>query len=366
MPSRAAGAVQLLLCCLLMPSIAPLAAQEYAPDVRDHMGKFGEFAAALESSEDTTDRRDAYRRYIASSDPAVHETFVNPDALPDEHFDKLSNLIVEHDEAIRDYHQFIRTQLVTATSDAERIFGKMVYSVPQHLTLNLGQSNAQVRLIDGKVTILYGIDTNAVLESRLFPNTSRDLRPTIAHELFHAYHWHVNPYMAEWAPRFLPPESDAPLWINIWSEGLANCAARHVYPDSDIAHVMAIEGIWQEAQPRMAELSARLGDVLDARDAKTTETWLYVHAERTDGIPNKAGYTLGTVVAHQIIGKRGFDAAVRLGEEDLRLAIGESLSDMAAGKVDVGGGAVCRPSSNGIQHRSRRIPGTENGNEGDQ
>lgn len=69
---------------------------------------------------------------------------------------------------------------------------------------------------------------------------------TVAHELFHAFHWDANPFMAKMAPRFLPPRSDAPLWINLWSEGLATCASRHLYPDADIALVLAL-GRWKES-----------------------------------------------------------------------------------------------------------------------
>ncbi len=340
---------RLSLTCLLTLFVMPLTAEEYAADIHDHMTHFTEFAAAIETSVNTTDRRDAYRRYFINSDPEVHKAFVDAESLSDGHFDQISSLILEHRDAIRDYHRFIHSQVMESTDDAARRFGDIVYQVPQHLTLNLGRSNAQVRLLGGEVTILYGIDTNAVLERQLFPSTPRDLRATIVHELFHAHHWRTNPFMTKWARRFLPPESDAPLWINVWSEGLANCAGRHVYPDSDIAHVMAIEAIWEEAEPQLAELSAKLFEVLDARDAATTEKWLYVHAgERSDGMPNKAGYILGTVVAHQIVGELGLDAAVMLEGDRLRQAIRGSLADIAAGKVDVDGTTICRPVSSAI------------------
>ena len=327
--------------------VPPAGASIRDPRIVDHMHGFDEFLSSLDRQADAALLRRAYRRHFAALDADVYRQFVGDlDRFSDQFLERVSGLLARHREDIREYTELARVQIPEATRDAQEAFGASLAGVPQYITLNLLQSNAQVRLVDGAVTIVYGMDSNAVMEPLVFPDTPRDLRVTVAHELFHAHHWSVNSFMAEWAPRFLPPRADAPMWINLWSEGLASCASRHVYPDAKIAHVLSFEGIWEQAQPRLAELTRGLVEVLDATDPETTARWLYIQLpERTDGLPNKAGYIVATVAAHRIVAEHGLEAATALAGDELRETFESAIAALADGEPLPDTRNLCQPNS---------------------
>lgn len=343
MHTRSPIHIVLPLVSVIAACAVGLPALEEHPPVIDHMAGFDGFLRELQVARTAEARRAAYDRHFVSRDSSLYASFVGDVAeLSDAFVVRVTDRILLEADGIRAYHALARRQVPEAIAAAERAFGVGLRHVPVHLTLNLGQSNAQVRIHEGQVTILLGLDTGALTEDLVLPTTARDLRPLMVHELFHAYHWERNAFMASLARRFLPPRADAPLWVNIWSEGLASCAARIAYPGSDIALVMGIEGIWEDAEPRLPELASELRGDLDATDLETTGRWLFVELpERRDGLPNKAGYIIGSVAAHRIVEKYGLDGAAGVGGPQLRSAVDGAISSIAAGDLDVTAESLC-------------------------
>lgn len=334
-----------LMCYLLGVAVVSTAfacTDDRQPQIIDHMSDFERFVTAIKKADTTGSRRTAYAMYYVQRNPKLYTTFIDPDSLDHMDFALITDQLLEHEQIIPRHLEWMRTQIVAATLSTSRIFDFPYHTVPQYLTLNLGRSNAQVRLVNGEVTILYGVDTDAIFGPIHFPTVSRDFRPTVAHELFHAYHWSKNSYMLSRANEFLPPRSSAPLWINVWSEGLANCAARHVYPDADIANVLGMEGIWEESEARFSSMASQLIQDLRRTDPEATSKWLYVKTpSEANGIPSKAGYILGTVVADEVINSVGLKSAVALQGDRLYEAVLVSLRSIAAETVNAR--TLCQP-----------------------
>lgn len=310
----------------------------------DHMQGFDAFLAEAED-EDADAVRDAYRRHIKAGDPALYiQFFGDLDSFSDAFLIHAVELMGENREAIRAFHALALEQIPEATARASEAFGVRLEDVPQHVIASMVQTTGQVRMQDGRAVIVYGVDTWGALEAILTPNLPRDMRPTITHELFHAYHWEANPFMAAASEGFLPPNADAPIWTNFWSEGLATCAVRHVYPDTDIAHLLAIEGLWESAEPLLAELAAELKPALDANDHDTNALWFFFSpGEDESDRPQRAGYVLGAAVAHLVVREHGLSRAAALQSDALRTVIDEALDAIAAGDTDITAGNLCQP-----------------------
>jgi hypothetical protein len=313
--------------------------------VIDHMGRFDSFVRAIEHDGTAASVRLAYRAHFYDRDPGMYEAFVgDPDQMPDALLERLAELLPGARDSILEYTSLAREEIPDSTRAAERIFDASLAGVPQYVTINLMRSNAQVRFLDEGLAIVYGMDTWAVTEGRLLANTPRSLAVTVAHELFHAHHWSMNPFMARWAPRFLPPHADAPLWINLWSEGLASCAARQVYPNADIALVMGLEGVWEEAEDRMSNLAQALLGALDSTDPDIAARWLFLQLpDRNDGLPNKAGYSVGLAAAHRIVLDEDLESATTLAGGPLRAAFRNAVAALASGEPPPRAADVCRP-----------------------
>lgn len=325
------------LMLLGITAILAIATPAEGQNIVSHMEVFDEFLAELRASGDADARRMAYRRHFKNQDPELYATFVGSlGEFSDEAFMRRTDMILANENEIRDFYDLAKWQVPAATKVAEAVYGTRFDHVPSIITLNLILSNAQVRIHEDQIVVLYGLDSSASFEPLIRPNEAPDLRTTVAHELFHAHHWESNPFMRNLARRFLPPNADAPLWANVWSEGLATCASRLVYPDATPALIFGIEGQWEGALPRISELADDLIDDLDAMDEGTTARWLFVDFPvRADGPPVRAGYTITAIVAHHIIAEYGLRGATALQGEGLRAAMIGALERIASGEDPV-------------------------------
>lgn len=162
---------------------------------------------------------------------------------------------------------------------------------------------------DGKVphdrlnSLLLALDGMAKFHGKNAP-----IAVIFSHELFHLYHFQLNPPPAD--------PDQVPLYRLIWQEGLACYASSLLNPDSPMQDILfdprlAIEG------PKFVRSSARqlLSDLQSTDDIQTAEYMTY----RTSGAaPPRMGYLIGYRIAAKLAKQHSLSELARLRDPGLR------------------------------------------------
>jgi len=173
---------------------------------------------------------------------------------------------------------------------------------------------------DGKVphdrlnSLLMALDGMAKFHGRNAP-----IAVIFSHELFHLYHFQLNPS---------PVDPDQiPLYRLIWQEGLACYASSVLNPDAPRAEILfdprlAIEG------PKFVRSSARelLLNLQSTDDIQTAEYMTY----RTSGAaPPRMGYLIGYQIAAKLAKQHSLSELARLRDPGLRFMMRREVSLLA-------------------------------------
>lgn len=144
---------------------------------------------------------------------------------------------------------------------------------------------------DGKVPsnnprlLLLGIDGIAK-----FHGPAARLSVIISHELFHLYHFQVNPMPAD--------PDELPLYRLIWQEGLATYVSQRLNPDSSLADVLLNPRLAEEG-PRFVPMVARqVLTELESTDDATAG--IYLSYRRGSQVPARMGYLIGYDIAKNL------------------------------------------------------------------
>jgi len=164
---------------------------------------------------------------------------------------------------------------------------------------------------DGKIPhdnprmLLLGLDGMAK-----FHGAHARLPVILSHELFHIYHFQVNP---------LPRDADQiELYRLIWQEGLATYLSQVLNPDASLADVLLDPRLAEEG-PRFVPMFARnlLGQ-LESTDDDTTAR--YLSYRRGGQFPARMGYLIGYEIARRMAATSQITELARLrGRALLRL-----------------------------------------------
>lgn len=156
---------------------------------------------------------------------------------------------------------------------------------------------------DGKIPhdnprmLLLGLDGLAK-----FHGADAHLTVILSHELFHLYHFQVNP---------LPRDADRiELYRLIWQEGLATYVSQVLNPEASLADVLLDPRLAQEG-PRFLPVSAHhlLTDLESTDDATTA---LYLSYRPGGLIPARMGYLVGYEIARKTAATRPLTELARL------------------------------------------------------
>jgi hypothetical protein len=111
----------------------------------------------------------------------------------------------------------------------------------------------------------------------------------LSHELFHLYHFQVNP---------LPAAIDEiPLYRQVWQEGLATYVSRFLNPNAALADVLLDPQLASEGPKYLPAVARALLQQLESTDDETTAR--YLSYRRGSGTPSRMGYLIGyDIVAH--------------------------------------------------------------------
>lgn len=168
--------------------------------------------------------------------------------------------------------------------------------------------------IQEREAILLGMDAAVALGIN-------DLTPTMAHELFHRYHYPYFDFKAS---------SNYPLWTLLWAEGMAQYVAEELNPSaSDIDLVRVPIGMVQKTDSRRQELAA---DFLKRFDS-TNETDAKIYFNDIDSkdplVPPRAGYQLGVLIVRELSKHYSIQTMAHWSQSEARPKIQQALATMA-------------------------------------
>jgi hypothetical protein len=175
---------------------------------------------------------------------------------------------------------------------------------------------------DGKIPhdnprmLLLGLDGLAK-----FHGAKASLPVILSHELFHIYHFQVNP---------LPRDVDQiELYRLIWQEGLATYVSQVLNPDASLADVLLDPRLSEEGWQFVPVFARNLLAQLESRDDSTTARYL---SYRSGGqIPSRMGYLIGYEIARSAAATHQITELARLRGRALLNLVRQEVQILAEG-----------------------------------
>jgi hypothetical protein len=178
---------------------------------------------------------------------------------------------------------------------------------------------------DGKIPhdnprlLLLGLDGLAK-----FHGADTRLSVILSHELFHVYHFQVNP---------LPQNiDDVALYRLIWQEGLATYVSKQLNPDASLADVLLDPRLAQEGPRYIPAVARDLAKQLESMDDATTARYLsYWHGGQ---IPARMGYLIGYEIASKMAATKSVRELARLRGQILLNLVRREIQSLATGESE--------------------------------
>jgi Predicted Zn-dependent protease (DUF2268) len=143
----------------------------------------------------------------------------------------------------------------------------------------------------------------------------------LTHELFHVYHFQVNPL-----PRDI---DDLGLYRLIWQEGLATYVSQVLNPEASLADVLLDARLAEEGPKFVPMLAHSLLTQLESTDDATTA--LYLSNRRGGQIPARMGYLIGYEIARRTAATHPLTELARLRGWSLLNLIRREMGLLATG-----------------------------------
>ncbi len=185
------------------------------------------------------------------------------------------------------------------------------------------------RILDQQ-TLLFGVDAIA-----RYRGSNADLSVLLTHELFHTYHARLN------APLYR--DEQAPLYVRIWTEGLAAFVSEQVYPEAPSAQIIGDGGSAADRAPALVgQVAGMIRGSLDSTSPADQDKFL-TYTVATAGLPTRAGHLIGYEVVKALSATYSLNELTALRGGKLRNLVSRQLERMSADYV-AGRGAPVVPA----------------------
>jgi hypothetical protein len=154
-----------------------------------------------------------------------------------------------------------------------------------------------------------------------FHGADTRLSVILTHELFHLYHFQVNPL-----PRNI---DDVELYRLIWQEGLATYVSKQLNPDASLADILLDPRLAQEGPKYIAAVARDLVRQLESVDDSTTA--MYLSYWRGGQIPARMGYLIGYEIARKSAATKSVQELARLRGQPLLSLVRQEMQVLATG-----------------------------------
>jgi hypothetical protein len=220
-----------------------------------------------------------------------------------------------HEDAIRTLSKEIATTLPQQEKAFRREFPDFSYEGRVYFMYALGAFDGAVRTVEGRPALLFGLDVIAAIHG-----SGASIAPLFHHELFHAYH----------GPLIGTTGRGLPLYLSLWTEGLATLVARQLNPSAADAAIFGLPpNTPLRAREDLPRLAALLRGKLDSTSPDDYDAF-FVGNEPDADIPKRSGYYIGYLVATHIQQGRPLRELARLKGAELRKAIDVALATPSA------------------------------------
>ena len=182
-----------------------------------------------------------------------------------------------------------------------------------YLMLSLGRFDAKIPS-QHPDSLLIGLDGLA-----RFHGTDAPLGVILSHELFHLYHFQVNP---------LPKNpDDLPLYRLLWQEGLAVYASQQLNPGASLGDVLLDPRLAAEGPVSIPTEAKRLLGCLDSREDDIAAHFLAKSENRE--VPGRIGYLIGYDVVTRLAKSQSISSLAHLRDPGLRFAFRREVYRLA-------------------------------------
>lgn len=201
-------------------------------------------------------------------------------------------------------------------------FPDMNWNFRAYLMPSLFTFDAKTKAYQGERALFLGVDTIASRDTN-------NLDVLYAHELFHIYHAQVGPEaFAEYVGAKEPVE---PLYLTLWSEGLATYVSKVLSPKATYGDVLFSTELAAKCPPLTSKLAADIMIKLDSRTPSDHRAYFSSKAKPV-GLPSRSGYYIGMKVAEVLSKKHSLKELARLSGKTLKQEMREALVQLADGK----------------------------------
>jgi len=181
-----------------------------------------------------------------------------------------------------------------AANRVARVFPALADTV--HLAiigLSLGNTNGTVRVLERKPILIFGADVQTIV-----PDSAIYIRATLEHELVHVAHATVNPRVYAMVEAGLNGVA-TPLYVSLFSEGLATWGSSHADPKLSPAHYDMNAALAAERRATCERLAPLLRRDLESTDPKRYGDWFFLSG-KDPAIPRRYAYVLGERMVRQM------------------------------------------------------------------
>lgn len=191
---------------------------------------------------------------------------------------------------------------------------------PIYLTDSLGQFDGAGRIVDGRRSLVLGVDTLDAEQGRI------SLPVFLDHEMFHRYHFMVGGFSDDAADR-------QPLWRTLWAEGLATYASRALTPGATIGQALMLPtDLAKRAAPLTPQIAADLLSHLDEANPDVYRTY-FTYGDKAvvaRGLPWRSGYYIGYLVASRLARHRSLSTLAHLSPRRVHAMVRAALQTLAS------------------------------------
>lgn len=295
---------------------APAAPAQVAPRVTDLMPAFWSFWERAQG----TERMERVRLFKDLAIAPHREFYEKVPQIPsDDRLDEILKTLAPAIPALRRIDREFSEQLPRGFASFLAAYPGMDATLPIYVGPSLFTSSGQSRDLNGRTIVFYGLDVLAVV----LPDVENHL-PDIHHEMFHAYHWQRNPEIAAAGKQAFEKTRTAPMYYDLWSEGLALLAVRRLDADAPLSLVLSSKVLPEEGPKVLARVAGELRARLDVTDLDDVGDYFFFKPKRAD-LPSRIAYYVGLRLTEEVGRNRSMDNLVTLGGKELRQTIESGL-----------------------------------------
>ena len=299
---RVGRLILFFLTCLSLTHPAPSAGAAGDLNVRDLIPDLTNFLHI--APEEEPDRAQLFQQMVIQRHPEVYDRpqiFKTDPGTLEKYLAELDQYLPAMETIHRRFHQ----QSASIEAKFLRTFpGFKISRAKIYLMLSLFRFDGKIPH-DSPHMLLLGLDGLAK-----FHGANVQLPVILSHELFHLYHFQVNP---------LPRDPDqVELYRLVWQEGLATYVSQVLNPEASVADVFLDPRLAKEGPKFIPMLARDLLAQLQSTDDETTAR--YLSYRRGGQIPARMGYLIGFEIAKRI--------AVRHPLTELALLHGHALLNL--------------------------------------